>query len=82
MTKSQLTPEELENLKNVQNQLNVLTFKLGDVEIQQLTLNENKNMILEELRQLKQSQKDLGNRLVEKYGNGRIDLESGEHIKD
>lgn len=79
---AKLTLEELDSLKNLQDQLNLLTFKLGDTEIQQITLNENRNIILEELRKLKKSQKDIGNNLIEKYGNGRIDLESGEHIKN
>jgi hypothetical protein len=73
-----LTQEEIQLLKNLQSNQNLLITSLGNLEyqIELLTLqrqsikNEIKNQIEEETR--------LSKELNEKYGEGSIDLEKGE----
>ena len=82
MEKIKLTTEELTKLKDLNNQLNVITFQLGDIEIEFLKLQNNKRVVTNNYENLKTSQQLLGEELVHKYGNGAIDLESGEFIKN
>lgn len=55
-----------------------LTVAFGQVEIQQLELTEFKSKLVEELKNHQQSGKQLSETLQQKYGDGNINLETGE----
>ena len=76
-----LTKEEIELLSQLQQQQNDLIFGLGQVEYQMSFLNRQKDDIRTQLNEIEQTQRQSGQELEQKYGQGTINLESGEFIK-
>jgi len=71
MEKKVLTPEELQSLRDIERKQSDLIFKLGQLEYQRTVLKNNiQSLEIENVR--------VGKLLTEKYGEGRIDLETGE----
>lgn len=66
-----LTSEELQTVKNIKQEYTNLAFALGELEIQKV-------MLLDTQRDLIAKEKQLAKQLQEKYGEGTIDLETGE----
>ena len=75
-----LTQEEIDNLNNLKKSYAELTSMVGNVEIQIMTLNLQKDQLKNNLFQIQQEEIKLGKELEEKYGNGSISLENGEFI--
>jgi len=80
-----LTTEELQQIKEMQTQYNKFIFELGSIEaqLQNILVNKNiieteKNNILEDIKKLGEREKELVSTLQEKYGQGSIDIETGE----
>jgi hypothetical protein len=76
-----LTKEEIETLSQLQQQQNDLVFGLGQVEYQISFLNKQKDDIKTQLNEIEQTQRQSGQELEQKYGQGTINLESGEFVK-
>jgi len=81
----QLTPEELQQIKDLQIQYNKFVFELGSIEaqlqniLQQRTLLESeKSGVLNDIKTLGEKEKELITILQEKYGTGNIDPQTGE----
>ena len=66
-----LTSEELQTVKNIKQEYTNLAFALGELEIQKV-------MLLDTQRDLIAKEKQLAKQLQEKYGEGTIDLSTGE----
>ena len=66
-----LTAEELQAVKNIRQEYSNLAYALGDLELQKATLLENQ-------KELVSKEKQITKQLQEKYGQGTIDLETGE----
>lgn len=67
----QLTPEELEQVKNIRKQYADIAFSLGELELQKRNLlNQHDNLVLQE--------QALAADLNTKYGTGTINVETGE----
>ena len=66
-----LTSEELQTVKDIKQEYTNLAFALGELEIQKV-------MLLDTQRDLVAKEKQLVKQLQEKYGEGTIDLETGE----
>tara|TARA_R110000796_G_scaffold19932_6_gene59613 strand:- start:392 stop:640 length:249 start_codon:yes stop_codon:yes gene_type:complete len=75
-----LTQEEIDNLNNLKKSYAELTSMVGNIEIQIMTLNLQKDQLKNNLFQIQQEEIKLGKELEEKYGNGSISLENGEFI--
>ena len=75
-----LTQEEIDNLNNLKKSYAELTSMVGNVEIQIMTLNLQKDQSKNNLFQIQQEEIKLAKELEEKYGNGSISLENGEFI--
>ena len=67
----QLSKEELENLQSNQQLSNDIIFALGELDLQKMSL-------VSRYRELSLQQEKLGNDLTKKYGDGKINLVSGE----
>ena len=80
MEKKVLTQEEIEKIKNLKQQFEDLTGVAGNVEIQIMNLQLQKDQIKSNLQQLQQQEKVIAQELEEKYGDGTISLESGEFL--
>jgi hypothetical protein len=81
----QLTPEELSQIKEMQQQYNKFVFELGSVEAQlqnvlatKELIETEKSNVLVDIKKLGEREKELVNGLKAKYGTGNIDIETGE----
>ena len=82
-----ITSEEQEFIKKLQEQYSELTVKLGQLNMEmhdlENTLNELKelkNDLLNQYIEAKKSERSFIDKLSETYGNGSLNLESGEFI--
>jgi hypothetical protein len=82
---AQLTTEELDQIKELQQQYNKFVFDLGSIEAQLQNLLINKKLIedektnaLADIASLGDKEKTLVTSLQEKYGVGNIDIQTGE----
>ena len=67
----QLTQEELQQVKNLQDQVQQVTLQLGTLEVKKIQLKEI-------LKDLEQEETTLAKSLSDKYGNGTLDLDTGK----
>ena len=76
-----LTKEEVEKLKNIQaNESNLIT-QFGQLEYQIQTLNLQKENLKNNITSLQTESSNFGKELQDKYGEGTIDITTGEFIK-
>jgi len=80
MEKKVLTQEEIDKIKKLKDQFEDLTINAGNVEIQIMNLQLQKDQIKSNLQQLQQQEKVIAQELEKKYGDGTISLESGEFL--
>ena len=78
--KIKLTEEELKVLREYQSTQNKITFDLGQVDIQKAFLEGQRASILDGLADLQEKTNKTAKELQKKYGEGNIDLETGEFI--
>jgi hypothetical protein len=81
MEKIQLAPEELSKLQDLNNKVADIVASLGQIEIQISLLKENKRSLLDSFAQIQQDQEVLAQELTQKYGDGKIDIATGEFTK-
>ena len=77
-TKIKLTDKELKVLKEYQNVQNQVTFELGNLDIQRALLEGQRSAILEKLADLQEKSNKTARELQEKYGEGNINIDTGE----
>lgn len=82
---SKLTQEELDEVKKLQQFYNQVIFELGKAEAQLISLEKQINFVASEkeklvkdLKTLEDKESQLAKNLQEKYGQGSIDIETGE----
>ena len=82
---SQLTPEELASVKDLQSKYNQTVFEIGVAETQILTfekqitkLRDDKAGLIKDLETIEQKEAALVATLQTVYGNGAINPETGE----
>ena len=78
MEKVTLTTEELDKFKEFQSRTNDLTIVLGQIEMQKLSLESTRDNVKEELGKLTQEQNDFASEIQSKYGEGTLDITTGE----
>ena len=74
------TQEELDLIKNFQDNIQNVTIRLGQLELKKLNIKKEKEILDLEYEKLINEEKELGDNLKEKYGNSQIDLKTGEII--
>lgn len=72
-----ITPEELQELKKLRDQSDRLVIALGQVQYQRILLDAQEKQLSEDILALRAVEKQLTDRLVEKYGNVSVDIETG-----
>jgi hypothetical protein len=80
MEKQVLTQEEIQSLKNIQNNQSLLIEQLGLLEYKVLILEKEKEKLKQTLQNQIEAEEQIGKQLQQKYGDGSIDLEKGEFI--
>ena len=81
MEKVLLQKEEIDSLLTFQNEQASLLNEFGQLEIQLQTLTLQKETLIKTLKDLQIKSQKLGKELQQKYGEGTINIESGEFIK-
>ena len=75
-----LTEQELNKIKETQQQRSVLVEKFGIIELNIQDLSLQKQEVLDDLKVLKAKEYNLSQELQDKYGIGTINIDSGEFI--
>ena len=78
MTTHVLTQEELTQLKDLQTRQNNLLMNLCSIEYRISLLEQNKSELKSQVLEIERMNNELGAQLTEKYGNGSLNLETGE----
>lgn len=78
MKPQKLTEKELETLKEIQTKTNQITLLLGQIEVQKQILEGQKVNILNQFSDLQDEQSKFAKELQEKYGDGNVDISTGE----
>jgi len=78
---TKITEEELKELENFQQSISTITFQLGQLALRKLNLETEEEIIESRYSDLLKTEKQLGDRLKEKYGDSQIDLKTGELIQ-
>ena len=76
-----LTKEEVENLTSLQQEQNDYLFDAGQLEYQLKVIENRKQNLWAALQQVEEKQIKTAQELEEKYGQGTVNLQSGEFIK-
>jgi hypothetical protein len=77
---NKITDEELQELTQFQQDINTITYQLGQLELRIVDIEKTKEVVKAQYEQLLLKEKEMGNKLKEKYGNFQIDLKTGEII--
>ena len=81
MEKTVLNKEEITQLSSLQEQQNDFVIQLGQTEYQINILERQKISIKQQIEKFEESQVQLAKQLEDKYGQGSVNLESGEFLK-
>jgi hypothetical protein len=81
MEKTLLTQEEITELKSIQEQNSNLIYSFGQIEIAIQNLESQKNILKQNLVSLKEKENTIASTLQDKYGDGNINIETGEFTK-
>jgi hypothetical protein len=81
MEKTVLTKEEIEQLSSLQEKQSDFVIQLGQTEYQINILERQKKSIKQQIENFEESQVQLAKQLETKYGQGTVNLESGEFVK-
>ena len=80
-----LTPEELQSIKDLQSKYNQTIFEIGAAEAQLIVFQQNidklqeaKKGLVSDLTTIEKKESELVASLQEKYGQGNINIETGE----
>jgi len=77
---NRISEEELKALEDFQQNINVITYQLGQLALRKLNLEKEEENLEIQYDQILLQEKELGDRLKEKYGSAQIDLKTGEII--
>lgn len=78
MDKKVLSQEELQSLKDFQTREENLVVLFGQIAYQQQTLEEEQDKAIESKEKFDKERADFASSLTSKYGNGTINIETGE----
>ena len=81
MEKTVLNEEEIKQLSSLQEKQSDFVIQFGQVEYQINILEKQKKSIKQQIETFEESQVQLAKQLETKYGQGTVNLESGEFIK-
>lgn len=81
MEKQFITEEEKTKLSELRQREEQIVIGLGQIEFQIQSLELDKDSLTEQLSKLRKDQSTLGQELTEKYGDGNVNIETGEFTK-
>jgi len=75
---TQVTDEELQELKDLQQAKQALIYALGELEYEKLRLESQKQLLESQFHKVVQGEYEISQRISEKYGDNKIDLKTGK----
>ena len=72
------TPEEVQELQDLQSQITQLTLSFGQLRLSKIKLEEQDAFLKSQLNILEEKETNLAKSLSDKYGKGSLDIETGE----
>lgn len=76
-----LTEEELNNLKEIQNQTQAIVLELGEIEMIKIQIEARYQNVKDFLAEISNLEKDFTKSVFDKYGKVNIDPRTGEITK-
>jgi len=76
-----LTEEELQTLKNIQQQTQAVVLELGEIEMIKIQIENRYNNAKQFLSDLSQQEQNFTQSIFEKYGKSNVNPETGEITK-
>ena len=76
--KKVLTKEEIKELKELKANFDNIIYSLGTIEAEITSLENSKNELKSKLIEITNKEKTLAKKLEDKYGEGKLSLETGE----
>ena len=80
MENQKLTQEELGKIQELQEKNRAAVMELGEIAMITLNLEKRQEGAEKFIEELREEEQAFGKELSEKYGNGSIDLQSGEFV--
>ena len=77
---SSFSEQELKEIKDLRLSLDTLTFQLGRISVEKIKLEETKNTLKNQLKDLEKKEISIAKKLTNKYGKGSINIETGTFI--
>ena len=74
---TQITAEELQELKDLQQAKQALVYALGELEYEKLRLVAQKQSLEAQFNKVVQGEYEISQRISGKYGDNKIDLKTG-----
>ena len=81
MSNIKLSQEELNKLKEVRTEENKILVEAGRIALNKILYQEREDQNVKEYKNLRSKQDELAQSLQNKYGEGTINVDSGEFIK-
>ena len=78
LQQNKVTEEELKEIEQFQRNINELTFQLGQIALRRMDLDQQEEILESKHLELLKEERQLGDKLKEKYGTAQIDLKTGE----
>ena len=75
-----LTKDEIKEIGDIRSSISNITLAVGETEIAFENLGIRKKELLSRLVKLSEKQNDFGKKLESKYGDGNVNLDTGEFI--
>ena len=80
MENQKLSQEELQQIADLQTRNRAIVQELGEIELVRLNVERRRANADAFLAELRQAEADFGKSLSEKYGDGTVDLSTGEFV--
>ncbi len=72
------TPEEIQEIQDLQQLYTAVVNQAGQVYLEEITLHERKGQVEDNFTEVKRKEQEILSNLNSKYGQGSINLETGE----
>jgi len=72
------TEEELNEIKELQNLFNTVVYQAGQTQLEKIALDKKEKQVESNFEEVKRREQELVSKLTTTYGQGKINLESGE----
>lgn len=80
MKNTKLSQEELQSIQQLQEKNRAIVIEFGEIELIKLNLERRTENAKKYLAELREEENTFGKELSDKYGDGTVDLSTGEFV--